>query len=134
MSLRLAYCILSALLSFGCATSGQTLVVGAVDVPQISTRDSDKLLTVPEALAQVESLRAKKTMVGYQQALDLLNQIVRIDESRQPLANAVQGEFDDYLWAVHTRFERKGEDQQRDFDAHRAAPIGIPSSQPPTDF
>ena len=130
MNHRFVHCIVSALLCFGCATGGQTLVVGAVDVAQITARDSDELLTVAEALARVESLRAKKTMSGYQQALDLLAQIVRIDESQQSLASAVQGEFDDYLWAVHSKFERGGEDLQRDFDAHRAVPDGIPSSRP----
>jgi hypothetical protein len=88
--------MLSALLCFGCVTSG--LVVGAENAQQIVSRDSAQPLTVAEALVQVESLRAKRTMDSYQQALDLLSQVVRTDESQQALATAVQGEFDDYLW------------------------------------
>lgn len=139
MNARFAYCALSALLFLGCAGHHAGVLLANPALAQIVAPDgSEKLLNVTEAIAQVESLRAKKTMASYQQAMDLLAQIVRIDESQQPLATAVQAEFDDYLWALHTKFEQSGEDLQRNHESQLkrlAVPAtAFPTAPPPTGY
>ena len=120
--MRSLYAIgLSGLFALGCATGSQASVTEAGP-------DGDQLA---QLLAQVASLRAKKTIESYEKAVALLAQVVELDPAKEELAREVQGEFDEYLWSLHLKFTRDGEELQRRLSEQAPALRPMPPSRPP---